>query len=205
MVTLETRYPLRWQSGVLCAGQGLNFIQIPHEGAFTGGTDSTGAADFSGTLLHEIAHWTGAEHRLNRQFGVWGSENTDREGKFALTWPTVFYVASWASRPTRTLMQPISVALCGDSKSDKFEIFRAMKDASRIAEFVMEGLCWSPWMRPPPRQQLRPPSVATPLLHQRSKPSWPSSQNERRAVVQSLGAPLPPLQCPGCDDNVKLY
>jgi antirestriction protein ArdC len=110
-----------------CApGPGRDFIQMPHEGAFAGGTDSTGAstgaADFAGTLLHEISHWTGAGHRLNRQFGVWGSDDYAREeiraelasamlsaelGVPTTTENHAAYIGSWVKR----------------LKEDKFEIF----------------------------------------------------------------------------------
>ena len=112
-------------------GPERGFIQMPHEGAF----NSAGAAGFSGTLLHEIAHWTGAPTRLNRQFGVWGSEDYAREEIRAelaaamlsaqLAVPTTIeshaaYVGAWVKR----------------LKEDKFEIFRATRDAGRIADFV---------------------------------------------------------------------
>jgi antirestriction protein ArdC len=115
-------------------GPGRDFIQMPHEGAF-GGTDSTGAADLAGTLLHEISHWTGAGHRLNRQFGVWGSEDYAREeiraelaaammsaelGVPTTTENHAAYIGSWVKR----------------LKEDKFEIFRASRDAGKIADFV---------------------------------------------------------------------
>ena len=50
------------------AGQGRDFIGLPHEGAFPS------AAAFAGTLAHELGHWTGAEHRLNRKFVNWGTD-----------------------------------------------------------------------------------------------------------------------------------
>lgn len=111
-------------------GAGRDYIQMPPEGAFPD------AARWAGTLLHEIGHWTGAEHRLNRQFGRWGTEAYAQEELRAelgsaflcaeLGVPTPMdnhaaYVGAWVKR----------------LKEDKFEIFRAAKDARRIADFVM--------------------------------------------------------------------
>lgn len=109
-------------------GLGRDFIQMP-KGAFPS------AADFSGTLLHEISHWSGSPFRLNRQFGLWGTDEYAREEIRAelaaamlsadLGVPTTMeshaaYIGSWVKR----------------LKVDKFEIFRAARDAGKIADFV---------------------------------------------------------------------
>jgi antirestriction protein ArdC len=125
-------------------GPGRDFIQMPHEGAFPGPS----AAGFSGTLLHEISHWTGAPTRLNRQFGVWGSEDYGREeiraelasamltamlGVPTTTENHAAYIGSWIKR----------------LKEDKFEIFRAARDAGKIADFVTGRLVLDAVAEPP--------------------------------------------------------
>ena len=111
-------------------GSDRDYIQMPLDEAFPD------AARWAGTLLHEIGHWTGAEYRLNRQFGRWGTDEYAQEELRAelgnaflcaeLGVPTSMenhaaYVSLWVKR----------------LKEDKFEIFRAAKDARRIADFVM--------------------------------------------------------------------
>lgn len=49
-------------------GEG-DFIQMPDRALFTGTTTSTPTESYESTRLHELGHWTGAEHRLNREFG----------------------------------------------------------------------------------------------------------------------------------------
>ncbi len=49
-------------------GEG-DFIQIPDLDLFTGTPTSTPTEALYATKLHELAHWVGAEHRLNRQMG----------------------------------------------------------------------------------------------------------------------------------------
>lgn len=44
-------------------------IQMPDEGLFTGTESMTRTEGYYATLVHELVHWTGAEKRLNRQFG----------------------------------------------------------------------------------------------------------------------------------------
>lgn len=46
-----------------------DFIQIPPRNLFTGTPTSTPTEAYEATRLHETAHWAGAEHRLNREFG----------------------------------------------------------------------------------------------------------------------------------------
>ena len=50
------------------SGEG-DFIQIPDLDLFTGTPTSTPTEALYATKLHELAHWVGAEHRLNRQMG----------------------------------------------------------------------------------------------------------------------------------------
>jgi antirestriction protein ArdC len=108
---------------------GLDFIQMPPEGAFPN------AGAFAGTLTHEISHWSGGESRLNRKFGTWGTDDYSEEelraeicsaclcAEFGI--PTSIdnhaaYVGSWVKK----------------LREDKFAIFRAAKDARRMADFI---------------------------------------------------------------------
>ena len=54
--------------------RGLNgdgdFIQMPERNLFTGTDTSTPTESYESTRLHELSHWVGAEHRLNRKFGL---------------------------------------------------------------------------------------------------------------------------------------
>lgn len=53
--------------------RGLNgdgdFIQMPPRALFTGTATATPTEAYESTRLHELTHWCGAEHRLNRQHG----------------------------------------------------------------------------------------------------------------------------------------
>ena len=46
-----------------------DFIQMPPRDLFTGTATSTPTESYESTRLHELTHWVGAEHRLNRKFG----------------------------------------------------------------------------------------------------------------------------------------
>lgn len=47
-----------------------DFIQMPPRNLFTGTATSTPTEAYESTRLHELSHWSGAEHRLNREFGA---------------------------------------------------------------------------------------------------------------------------------------
>ncbi len=49
-------------------GEG-DFIQMPPRELFTGTATSTPTESYESTRLHELSHYSGASHRLNRQFG----------------------------------------------------------------------------------------------------------------------------------------
>ncbi len=44
-------------------------VRMPDRIRFTGTATSTPTEGWYSTLLHELTHWSGAKHRLNRQFG----------------------------------------------------------------------------------------------------------------------------------------
>ena len=110
-------------------GPGRDFIQMPPEGAFPS------AEAFAGTLAHELGHWTGAEHRLSRKFGTWGTEAYAAEelraeicsalvcAELGIATPIdnhAAYIGSWVKK----------------LREDKFEIFRAAKDARKMVDFL---------------------------------------------------------------------
>ncbi len=136
-------------------GMGRDFIQMPPEGAFPS------AEAFAGTLAHELGHWTGAEHRLNRKFGTWGTEAYAAEelrseifsalvcADLGIATPIdnhAAYVGSWVKK----------------LREDKFEIFRAAKDARKMVDFVMGRGSAPAATGPAPdsQQALQPPKVA---------------------------------------------
>ena len=47
----------------------LDRIQLPPREAFIGTDTASPTESFYGVAFHELGHWTGAEHRLNRVFG----------------------------------------------------------------------------------------------------------------------------------------
>jgi antirestriction protein ArdC len=98
------------------------------------------AAEYYGTALHELAHWSGASHRLNRE---------------TLTATTGFGTETYAREELRAELASVFIAAergisCNlennaayiDSwlktlRKDKNEIFRAARDAHKAADFLL--------------------------------------------------------------------
>src|SRR5262249_16114707 len=52
-----------------CYSRDRDLIGMPKPEWFAGTARSTAAESYYAILLHELTHWTGAEHRLNREYG----------------------------------------------------------------------------------------------------------------------------------------
>ncbi len=106
-------------------------IQLPPEHSFRG------PPEFATTALHELGHWTGAPHRLNRDLsGRYGSSAYAMEELRAELASS--FVASELGIPTDI---PHHASYIGSwitsLRDDKREIFRAAADAQKIADMLL--------------------------------------------------------------------
>jgi antirestriction protein ArdC len=106
-------------------------IQLPPEHAFNG------PAEFAAVSLHELAHWTGHESRLNRNLQVrYGSAAYAMEELRAEL--ASAFVANEIGIPTDIPHHASYIAnWIKPLKDDKREIFRAAADAQRIADMEL--------------------------------------------------------------------
>lgn len=176
-------------------GPGRDFIQIPHQGAFPT------VEAWAGVLCHEIGHWTSAPHRMNRTLGTWGTDAYAAEELRAeifsacmcarLAVPTPMdnhaaYVSSWVKK----------------LREDKFEIFRAAKDARGMVDYVTERLTQEAKLGEPVKalaapadhgmrhQELQPGAVAVSAVLARARKAVEQEARVRRRglvpVAQAL-------------------
>ena len=95
------------------------------------------AAGFYSTAIHELAHWTGHESRLNRKYDSFGSEDYAREELRA-------EIASWMIAVATGLpFNPDNHAAYVKGwikalRNDYREIFRACADAEKIKDYLLE-------------------------------------------------------------------
>jgi len=60
---------IREGGSVACYVPSEDYIRMPATAKFIGTPTSTATESYYSTLLHELTHWTGAPHRLDRAFG----------------------------------------------------------------------------------------------------------------------------------------
>jgi antirestriction protein ArdC len=65
-----TEAKIRHGGSVACYRPALDQISVPPREVFIGSPTSTPTETYYATLLHELVHWTGAKHRLDRTFGT---------------------------------------------------------------------------------------------------------------------------------------
>lgn len=95
--------------------------------------------DYAGTLLHELAHSTGHEKRLNRTFGkAFGDENYAKE-ELRAELGSVFMATTRDLPLSEEHFEKHSAYLASwiaALKNDKKELFRAASDAEKIDAYV---------------------------------------------------------------------
>lgn len=113
-------------------------IQIPDADEFVGSMTSTAQESFYSTILHELAHWTGAEHRLNR---VKGKRFADRAYAFEEIVAELSAAFSCARLGITTTPRADHAAYIADYltilKNDKKAIFAAAAAASAATDYVL--------------------------------------------------------------------
>ena len=167
------------------AGQGRDFIGLPHEGAFPS------AAAFAGTLAHELGHWTGAEHRLNRKFGKWGTDAYAAEelraeicsaclcAELGIATPMdnhAAYIDSWVKK----------------LREDKFEIFRAAKDARKMVDYLTGRLVLDA-----KREDAAKPAMPTPAPVRQPEPEPAAVVSAVLARARTAAKQVQRLRCNG--------
>lgn len=92
---------------------------------------------YYGTALHELGHWTGHESRLNRDLtGSFGSESYARE-ELRAELASYFMSAELGIPHDVNRHAAYLESWVQALKSDKNEIFRASRDAEKIADYVI--------------------------------------------------------------------
>jgi antirestriction protein ArdC len=130
-------------------GQG-DFIQMPPRNLFTGTATSTPTEAYYSTVLHEEIHASGAEHRLNRQFGERFGDKAYSFEELVAELGAAFLCAELqvTNTPRPDHAQYIAHWL-EVLKGDKKAIFAAASQASRAVSYLA-GL------QPKPEAELAP-------------------------------------------------
>lgn len=109
-------------------------IHLPPQAAFKS------AADYYGTALHELSHWTGHPTRLNRQTlnesYTFGDPNYAKE-ELRAELASVFLAAERGIPHNPEQHAAYVASWIKALKDDKNEIFRAARDAHKAADFIL--------------------------------------------------------------------
>lgn len=109
---------------------GGDYIQVPPQPAFFDQTN------FYRTCYHELGHWSGAAHRLNRDLsGRYGSKPYGRE-ELVAEMASAFICASLAIVPTVRHADYLGAWL-EILREDNRAIFRAASQASKAADYIL--------------------------------------------------------------------
>lgn len=109
-----------------------DFIKMPPKETFAT------AEGYAATSLHELGHWTGAEHRLNRPLKS-HSQDSESYAKEELRaeLASAFICAELGISSDLPNHANYLSSWLDALKKDKREIFRAARDAQKIAEFCL--------------------------------------------------------------------
>lgn len=114
-----------------------DFIQLPDPGRFTGTATMSVSESFYGTALHELCHWSGAKHRLDRQFGTRFGDQAYAAEELVAEIGAAFLCAELQVTQD---VRPDHAAYLGAwlrlLKSDSHAIFTAAARASEAASFL---------------------------------------------------------------------
>jgi antirestriction protein ArdC len=115
-----------------------DFIQMPPRNLFTGTATSTPTEAYESTRLHELSHWSGAEHRLKREFGARFGDHRYAVEELVAELSASFLCAELAitntPRPDHAQYLAHWLAVL---KQDSRAIFTAAAAASRACAYLM--------------------------------------------------------------------
>jgi antirestriction protein ArdC len=116
---------------------GTDHIQMPDEGRFCGTATSDRHQAYMSTLAHELSHWAGAPHRLNREFGKRFGDSAYAAEELVAELTAAFICADLgiANEPRPDHAQYIAQWL-RLLKTDSKAIFTAAAKASQAAAYL---------------------------------------------------------------------
>lgn len=128
---------IRHGGGRACYVPSVDQIHMPARESFMATEHSAATEGYYSTLFHELTHWTGAEHRMNRQFGRRFGDNSYAFEELVAELGAAFHCAALgiSSAPRADHGQYIANWL-EVLKSDKRAIFTAASKAAQAVDYV---------------------------------------------------------------------
>lgn len=133
MLIQDTKATIRHGGNDAYYSPALDHIQMPDKNQFKT------ASGYYGTLLHEVAHWTGNEKRLDRDMtGRFGDEDYAKEELIAEI--ASFMIRGEIGGLERELDKTATYVNNWISvlKNEPFEVFRAASSAQKVLDYVLD-------------------------------------------------------------------
>lgn len=93
---------------------------------------------YYGTLFHELTHWTGAEHRLNRETGRMFGDGRYANEELVAELGSVYLAAHWKVEVEPHMHHAAYLANWLKAlKDDPMDLYRAARDASQAADYLL--------------------------------------------------------------------
>ncbi len=120
-----------------CYIPSADVVNMPERESFIDTDHSSATENYYSTLFHELTHWTGAENRMNRQFGKRFGDNAYAFEELVAELGAAFNCASLGitSTPRADHAQYIDNWLQA-LKSDKRAIFHAASKAAQAVDYL---------------------------------------------------------------------
>jgi antirestriction protein ArdC len=100
------------------------------------------AEPFYATALHELGHWTGAEHRLNRTFGSSFGDADYAKEELVAELTSAFCCATLGFSKTINSNAAYIDNWLGVLKQDKRAVMRAATQAQKAADYIFDAAGW---------------------------------------------------------------
>lgn len=122
-----------------CYVPAQDLIQMPGQNQFTGADPHARATAYYATLLHELTHWTGAPHRLTRQFGTRFGDDAYAMEELVAELGAAFLCADLGiSNEPRPDHAAYLASWLRVLKADRRAVFTAAKRAKEAAGFLAQ-------------------------------------------------------------------
>lgn len=118
----------------------MDTVRVPDRWRFKGGNKGVATAEFWSTLLHECAHATSHEKRMDRKLAKFGTEAYSRE-ELRAEIASAFLSNELGVPMAESLLESHSAYIANWAsvlRSEPQEIFKAAADAQRIADYLKE-------------------------------------------------------------------
>lgn len=132
---------IRHGSDRACYRRIPDHVLMPAREQFTGANDEARLANYYATLLHELAHWTGHESRINRTFGVFGDATYAREELIAEM--TSCFLCADLEIPMENLQHPEYLANWFQKVKDEPDVLLRSANAAKYAATFLRDFQWS--------------------------------------------------------------